>query len=199
MTARIVEKTLVYDGWYRLFRLAVEMPDGRIAERHLLDNGSAVAVLPFDPERRLAMLVEQPRAGVLVAGEPPLLEAIAGGLDGASPAERIVEEAMEEGGLRLRHLDPVANIWPIPPVSTERVQLYLAEYNTVDRVGAGGGADGEHEHITVHEIGLDLLRDMVLSGALTDAKTLILAQALLLRRPGLWAGQSLPNVKMAEI
>jgi len=185
--ARIVEKTLVYDGWYRLFRLGVEMPDGRTAERHLLDNGSAVAVLPFDPRRRVVMLVEQPRAGVLAANEPPLLEAIAGGLDGASPAERIVEEALEEGGLRLTHLDPVANIWPLPPVSTERVQLYLAEYDSKDRVGEGGGADGEHEHITVHEIGLDRLREMVLSGSLTDAKTLILAQALLLRHPQLWA------------
>ncbi|HKT85163.1 MAG TPA: NUDIX hydrolase [Novosphingobium sp.] len=196
---RIVEKTLVYDGWYRLFRLGVEMPDGRIAERHLLDNGSAVAVLPFDRERRVAMLVEQPRAGVLAAGEPPLLEAIAGGLDGASPAERIREEAMEEGGLRLTHLDAVASIWPLPPVSTERVQLYLAEYDGTDRVADGGGADGEHEYITVREVGLDHLREMALSGTLTDAKTLILAQALLLRHPELWAGRSLSEVKTAEI
>ena len=198
-SARIAEKTLVYDGWYRLFRLGVEMPDGQIAERHLLDNGCAVAVLPFDPERRVAMLVEQPRAAVLAAGEAPLLEAIAGGLDGAPPAERILEEAMEEGGLRLTHLDPVVNIWPLPPVSTERVQLYLAQYDSKDRIGAGGGADGEHEHITVHEIGLDRLREMALSGVLTDAKTLILAQALLLRHPELWPASWRADVKTAEI
>lgn len=182
----IVSRALVYDGWYRFFVVGMRLPDGTIAERHLIDNGQAVAVLPYDVRRRVAMLVTQPRAAVLDAGEPPLLEAIAGGLDGAPPAERIMGEALEEGGLRLRALDPVANIWTIPPVSTERVQLYLAEYDEADRVAPGGGAPDEAEHITVHEVGLDALRRMVLDGTLVDAKTLILAQSLMLRRPNLW-------------
>lgn len=184
--AEIVARHLVYDGWYRFWRLEVRLPDGVTVERHLLDNGSAVAVLPVDPVRRVCMLVSQPRAAVLAAGEPPLLEVIAGNLDGVAPDARIREEAMEEGGLQLGALEPVANIWPIPPVSTERVALYLAEYAGADRVAEGGGADGEFEHITVHEIGLDDLRAMVLAGELTDAKTLVLAQALMLRRADLW-------------
>ncbi|MFS0851641.1 hypothetical protein AB3M93_19580, partial [Novosphingobium panipatense] len=36
-------------------------------------------------------------------------------------------------------------------------------------------------------LGLDALRDLVLSGELHDAKTVILAQHLLLRHPELWA------------
>ena len=179
--ARILARQLVYDGWYRLFRLTVEMPDGALAERHLLDNGSAVAVLPYDPARRVVMLIKQPRAGVLDAGEEAIFEAIAGNLEGARPEDRIREEALEEGGLRLGELIPIANIWPLPPVSTERVQLYLAHYGREDMVAAGGGAPGEGEHITVFELGLDALAAMVAEGTLTDAKTLILAQALLLR------------------
>lgn len=186
-TAHITSRTLVYDGWYKLFRLAVAMPDGAVVERHLLDNGSAVAVLPYDPIRRVCMLITQPRASVLAAGEHPILEAIAGNLDGASPQSRIIEEAIEEGGLRLGPLEAVSNIWSLPPVSTERIQLYLAPYNSDDRVGVGGGADGEHENITVHEISLNSLRDLALSGELTDSKTLILAQALLIKHPHLWA------------
>lgn len=54
-------------------------------------------------------------------------------------------------------------------------------------MGAGGGADGEDEHISVVEISLDVLRDRVMAGTLEDAKTLILAQALMLRHPELWA------------
>lgn len=184
--AEIVTRRLVYDGWYKFWRLEVKLPDGMVVERHLLDNGQAVAVLPYDPARRVAMLVSQPRAAVLAAGEAPLLEAIAGNLDAIAPEARIREEALEEGGLRLGALDPVANIWPIPPVSTERVMLYLAEYSAGDRVAEGGGADGEFEHISVHEVGLDTLRAMVVAGDLTDAKTLVLAQALMLRRPELW-------------
>lgn len=185
--AEIVAREQIYDGWYRFYRLSVRLPDGTAVERHLIDNGAAVAVLPYDPGRRVALLVSQPRAAVIAAGEAPLLEAIAGGLDGAPPAERIVEEAMEEGGLRLGALDPVANIWPLPPVSTERVQLYLASYAAADRVAQGGGADGEHEAITVHEIALAELGRMARTGELTDAKTLILTQALMLRRPELFA------------
>ncbi len=57
--ARITNQTLVYNGWYKFYRLDVSMPDGAVVERHLLDNGSAVAVLPYDPDRRVCMLIER--------------------------------------------------------------------------------------------------------------------------------------------
>ncbi|WP_239987310.1 NUDIX hydrolase [Sphingosinithalassobacter portus] len=185
MNPRITDSRLVYDGWYKLFRLEIAMDEGVTVERHLLDNGSAVAVLPYDPVRRTVMLISQPRAAVLAAGHEPLFEAIAGNLDRAAPAERICEEALEEAGLTLGALEPVANIWPIPPVSTERVQLYLASYDTDSIVGPGGGAPDEHEFISVHEIDLDALKGLVEAGDLPDAKTLVLAQALMLRHPEL--------------
>lgn len=184
--AEIVGRSRIYDGWYRFDRLIIRQSDGTLVERHLLDNGSAVAVLPYDSDRRTVLLITQPRAAVLDAGQPPLLEAIAGNLDAAEPEARIRQEALEEGGLTLGTLEPVANIWPIPPVSTERVQLYLAPYSAADRVGGGGGAADEHEAIEVHEIGLDALRALVETGELADAKTLVLAQALMLRHPELW-------------
>ena len=188
---RIVEQVPVYDGWYRLHRLGIEMPDGAVAERHLLECRLAAAVLPYDPVRRVAMLVSQPRAAVIALGEKPLLEAIAGNLDDMNPEECVRQEALEEAGLHLRGtLEPVACIWPMPPIATERVHLYLAEYSAADCVGGGGGVAEEHEHVETHEIALDDLRAMVLGGGLTDAKTLILAQALLLARPGLWESTS---------
>jgi len=189
MTApRIVEQVPVYDGWYRLHRLALEMPDGAVAERHLLECRPAAAVLPYDPVRRVAMFVTQPRAAVIACGEAPLLEAIAGNLDGQEPEACARQEALEEAGLQLHgSMQPVACIWPMPPIATERVHLYLTEYSAADRIGGGGGLPSEHEHVEPHEIRLDELRAMVLAGRLTDAKTLILAQALLLARPDLWA------------
>ncbi|MDE2595314.1 MAG: ADP-ribose pyrophosphatase [Sphingomonadales bacterium] len=184
--AELVWREPVYDGWYRFARVGLRLPDGAVVERHLLDNGSAVMVLPYDPVRRVVMLITQPRAGVLASGAPPVLEALAGGLDGMAPEQRIREEAMEEGGLRLGTLEWVARVWSLPPVSTEQADLYLAAYGEVDRIGPGGGAADEQEHITVQEVGFDALRAMVLAGELADAKTLVLAQALLLRHPELW-------------
>jgi nudix-type nucleoside diphosphatase (YffH/AdpP family) len=186
--ARIVEQVPVYAGWYRLHRLGLQMPGGAVVERHLLECRLAAAVLPYDPVRRVAMLVSQPRAAVIALGAAPLLEVIAGNLDDLEPEQCARQEALEEAGLQLRGaLEPVACIWPMPPIATERVHLYLTQYAAVDRVSEGGGAAGEHEHVEVHEIDLDELRAMVLEGRLTDAKTLILAQALLLARPDLWA------------
>lgn len=87
----------------------------------------------------------------------------------------------------IKELEAVLNIWSLSPVSSERIQLYLAPYSIADRTGDGGGAPDEDENINVHEIGLDRLREITLSGDLTDAKTLILAQALMLRHPELWS------------
>jgi nudix-type nucleoside diphosphatase (YffH/AdpP family) len=186
MDARIVSSKVVFNGWYKFIVMDVAMPDGTVVERELIHRGSAVAVLPYDPVRRTAMVITQPRPGALFHDVPSPYEAIAGSLDGLDPTQRIVAEAMEEGGLKLGSVEPVVDMWSMIPASTERVQLYLARYRAEDRVAPGGGAEGENEHITVHEIGLDALRHLALSGGLTDAKTLILAQALLLKHPNLW-------------
>ena len=188
MTATILSRTLVYDGWYKLWRLRVRMPSGAEVERHIEDHGTAVAVLPYDPVRRVAMLVSMPRAPVIDLGQPPLLEAIAGTIE-QDAGESAKREAMEEGGVRLSKLEFVAEVWSLPALSTERLSLYLAPYGADDRIGIGGGAEGEHECITVQEIALAALRDLRLAGALHDAKTMLLVQAMELRMPTLFVRQ----------
>ena len=68
-------------------------------------------------------------------------------------------------------------------VSTEQMDLFLAEYSQSDRVSAGGGIDEEHENIEVIEMPLAELAAMTDSGALKDMKALVLVQTLRLRRP----------------
>ena len=74
----------------------------------------------------------------------------------------------------------------MPGVSTERMDLFLAEYCEADRLGAGGGVDGENEEIEVVEMPLARLAEMVRRAELTDLKTLALLQALQLTRPELF-------------
>jgi nudix-type nucleoside diphosphatase (YffH/AdpP family) len=181
----IVERTLVYDHWYRLWRLKVRMPNGAEVERHLEDHGSAVALLPYDPERRVAMLVSMPRAPVLDAGEPPLIEVIAGNV-GDNVQHSARAEASEEAGLRIGELEPLATVWSMPAFSTEKLHMFLATYSESDRIGPGGGAEGEDENITAFEMPLSELRAMRIAGTLTDGKTMLLVQALELARPDLF-------------
>jgi nudix-type nucleoside diphosphatase (YffH/AdpP family) len=160
---------------------------GSTISRSVEDHGVAAAVLPFDPVRRVALMVRQLRVPLLVAGhDPMLLEVPAGIVDGDDPAACARREAMEETGLALRNLLPVAAAYPMPGVSTEAMHLFLAEYGSADRVAPGGGLDDEHEEIEVVEIALSDLAAMADRGDLGDMKTFALLQTLRLRRPELF-------------
>jgi nudix-type nucleoside diphosphatase (YffH/AdpP family) len=187
MSAEILDKTIVHDGWAKYAVLKVRLPGSQIAKRELEEHGPAVTVLPYDPERRTAILVRQFRAPVLAsAGEDSLLEAIAGLTDGEEPDDAARREALEETGVQLTALEPVALLWTMPGLSTERMHLYLAPYGREYRVGKGGGAKGEHEDITVEELALRELAAMADAGTLADMKTFALVQTLRLRKPELF-------------
>ena len=177
----------LYEGWRKLLKLTIQMPDGRVMAREVLNSTDAAVVLPYDPEARKVILVRQFRAPVMLIEEhADLLEAVAGLLDGDTPEVCARREAMEEAGLRLRTLEPVGLAWAAPGMTTERLHLFLAPYAAADRVGEGGGLAEEHEDIEVLEIGLDELARMLKRGAIADLKTVALIQALQLRRPELF-------------
>ena len=184
---RIKQAETLYEGWRKLLKLTVEVPDGRTMAREVLNSADAAAVLPYDPEARKVILVRQFRAPVMhVEGQPDILEAVAGLLDEDEPEACAKREAMEEAGLRLRDLEKVVTAWSTPGITTERLHLFLAPYTSTDRVEEGGGLAEEHEDIEVLEIGLDELMGMLEQGAIADMKTLVLIQALQLRRPELF-------------
>jgi nudix-type nucleoside diphosphatase (YffH/AdpP family) len=184
---KIKQVETLYEGWRKLLRLTVQMPDGRTMAREVLNSADAAAVLPYDPEQRKVILIRQFRAPVMhVEGHPDFLEAVAGLLDEDEPEACARREAMEEAGLRVRTLEPVVKAWSAPGMTTERLHLFLAPYTAADRVGEGGGLAHEHEDIEVLEIGIDELMRLLEQGAIADMKTLALVQALQLRHPELF-------------
>jgi len=185
---RITQVETLHEGWRKLFKFTVRMPDGRTMAREVLNSQDAAAVLPYDPERRKVILIRQFRAPVMyVEDRSSIVETVAGLLDGGEPDETARREAMEEAGLRLGALEPVGRAWSAPGITTERVNMFLAPYAGADRVGEGGGLADEHEEIEVLEIGTDELAGMLERHAIDDMKTMVLAQALQLRHPELFA------------
>lgn len=182
----IVERETVYDGWIHLDRVSLQMADGVVVERHVEDHGVSVTVLPYDPERRTALLVSMPRAPVIAAGEDDLLEAIAGKLGREHPRECAAREALEEAGVVLTQLDEQGVFWSMPTLSLERIHFFLAPYRRHDRIAEGGGVAHEAENITVHELHLVDLPAMIREGRLRDLKTIVLVQALQLQSPELF-------------
>jgi nudix-type nucleoside diphosphatase (YffH/AdpP family) len=186
--AEILSIATLFEGWAKLLLATIRGPDGRRFERLIEDHGTATCVLPYDRQRKTAILVRQFRAPVcLASGRTETLEAIAGRVETEDPLTAATREALEEAGLRLKALDLVTEAWTMPGVSTERISLFLAPYTLSERIAAGGGHDHEHEHITVVELSLRELANMADAGELDDLKTFALVQSLRLREPSLFA------------
>jgi nudix-type nucleoside diphosphatase (YffH/AdpP family) len=186
---QLVDMKTVYDGWGRFLLLRVRLANGAEVQRQLEDHGSAAAVLPYDAVRRVALLARLPRPGPMFNGEEAqIMEACAGLIDPGETSEACARrEAMEELGVRLEALEPLARAYTAPGVSSEAISLYLAPYDAADRIGAGGGVEGENEGIEVLELPLAELARQVDAGEVRDLKTLALILALRGRRPELFA------------
>jgi nudix-type nucleoside diphosphatase (YffH/AdpP family) len=182
----ILTTRTIYQGWLNLLLVDMRAADGTLFTRHVVDMKRAVSLLPYDPDRRTALLVSMPRTPVMLAGLPDMLEAIAGVLED-EPADCARREALEEAGVRLGDLHHIGQIWSIPAVTSEKIDYFLAEYRAGDRVEAGGGLIDEQENITVHELTLDDLWTRLANKEIADGKLAILLMALRLRRPDLFS------------
>ena len=188
MSPRIIEREIAHAGYLTIERLRLRFADGAEAFREVESHGDAAAVLPYDAERRCALVVRLFRAPVLIAaGEIFLEEACAGMIELEDATTAVHREANEELGVDLPSLEFIARVWSSPGVSTERQSLFLAPYRPSDQKGKGGGARGEHEGITVVERSLSGLAFDADGGRIADAKLLILVLALRLRHPELFA------------
>jgi nudix-type nucleoside diphosphatase (YffH/AdpP family) len=186
---RIVDSRLAYAGYVKVTVLTLADEDGEPYAREVVSIGQSACVLPYDPERKVALMVRLPRAPLLMQGiATTLIEAPAGMIDEAEgPEATIRREAMEEAGVALAELEFVAVCWPSPGVLAERTHLFLAPYAAGNRVGPGGGLAREHEGIVVEEHPLVELWRAAQSGELHDLKTLTLLLALNARRPEVFA------------
>jgi len=191
----ILDREIVYRGYVTVEKLRIRLADQAVVTREVERHGDAVAVLPYDPRRRCALVARLFRAPVFaVNGAVHLEEACAGMIDGESEESAVRREAYEELGVRLQSLERVSRIWSSPGVSMERQSLFLAPYGLPDRSGSGGGLAREHEGILAVERPLaDLARDAD-RGLIEDGKLLTLVMALRWRQPALFDGTALGAV-----
>ncbi|PCD01832.1 ADP-ribose pyrophosphatase [Sphingomonas spermidinifaciens] len=184
----IVGRDTPYQAWLDVVRLHLRIDGGTPFVRHVVRLWHAVSVLPYDPERQTALVIETPRAPLLHMGHPGLVEAIAGAIDRDAAPEAVARaEALEEAGVRLDDLAHVGHVWTTPGATTERLDYFLARYTAADRIGTGGGLAHEDEHIVVHERSLVDLWALTHDPGGIDGKLMVLLQALRLREPDLFA------------
>ncbi|MFM7320741.1 MAG: NUDIX hydrolase [Armatimonadota bacterium] len=126
----VVESHRIHEG--RIVNLRVDtvvLPDGRTAQREIVEHSGAIAAVPVDNDGRV-LLVRQFR---LAAGRP-LLEIPAGGMEeGEDPAECAVRECAEEIGRVPGRLTPLFSAWVAPGYATEIIHCFLAEDLVTER------------------------------------------------------------------
>lgn len=187
MTVELRKVETVYQGYSTIMKATLSGPDGETFTREIEHHGRAVSVLPYDPERRCVLLVSLPRPPVIWAGGPPeLAEAPAGMVEDEDVEDTARREALEEAGVKLGRLEHIGAPFSSAGVSSERIDLFLAEYSAKDRVEEGGGAEGEQENITVMEVPLAQFWEWIETRRIEDLKTLTLGYALRVKRPDLF-------------
>jgi len=138
----------------------------------------AVTVMPYDPVRDRVLVIDQFRAGPYLRGDPQpwQIEAIAGRIDpGETPVEAAKREAVEEAGLVLADLLPVASYYPSPGCSAEFLYSFVALTDLPDTAAGVFGVEGEAEDIRGHLISFDRLMALVASGEISNAPTVLTA------------------------
>lgn len=164
-----------------------------VINRAAFVSGDAVTLLPYDPARDRVLLIEQFRAGPFVRGDtnPWSLEAIAGRIDaGETPEQAGRREAVEEAGLTVGKMIPVAGYYPSPAAKMEFLYSFVALADLPDGVAGVFGVEGEAEDIRGHLIGFDRLMALVDSGEINNAPLVLTALWLQRERPRLRAGVS---------
>lgn len=184
----ILNREICFEGFFRVDRYTIRhgLFEGGLSQpitREVFERGHSVAVLPYDAERDVVVLVEQFRAGALDAPSGPwIMEVVAGMIDqGHTPEEIAHKELREEANLTASELEYICEYLVSPGGTSERVKLYCAR---VDAEGAGGihGRDDEGEDIRVHVVPFEEAWDMLQNGVINNAMGIIVLQWLALNR-----------------
>lgn len=177
-----LEKQLLSDNWYMLYKLVYDFQkangEWEQQQREAYDRGNGAAILLYNKEQGTIVLTRQFRAPTYVNGNPDgmMIEACAGLLDNDNPEDCIRKESEEETGYKLSSVKKIYEAYMSPGSVTEILYFFIAEYSSDMKISEGGGLEEEQENIEVLEMDFDKAYDMISSGDIKDAKTIMLMQ-----------------------
>jgi len=177
-----IETKILSDDWYTLNKISFEyrLKSGEWVKqsRESYDRGNGATILLYNKLKGSVILINQFRMPTYVNGNSTgmMVESCAGVLDGDDPLTCIIKETEEETGYQIKNVKKVFEMYMSPGAVTEILHFFIAEYDEKMKVSEGGGLEAEHEDIEVLEINFRKALDMINSGEIKDAKTIILLQ-----------------------
>ena len=185
---KIIGHHILFQGYFRMEKYALQHEKfgggwTDTFEREIFERGSAVAVLPYDPQRDRVVLIDQFRAGCIGSQQRPWLKEIVAGIfePGESQQDVALRESQEEAGCEILQLEKIAQYYVSPGGTTEQCALYCGR---VDSEGVGGifGLDHEFEDILVEAVELEQAWAWLEDGTINSAAAIIALQWLQLNR-----------------
>lgn len=146
--------------------------------REVYDRGNGAVVLLYNLERQTVLLTEQFRMATYLNKNENgmMIEACAGMLDENDPETAIKKEIEEETGYQLDKVEKIFECYMSPGAVTEILHFFIAPYSEKEKVSEGGGAEEETENIRVLEHTFPETLEMIKTGKIKDAKTILLLQ-----------------------
>lgn len=183
MTFQLLGETELHRGpVVSMSNLRIRTPDGAEIERQVVRHPGAVAVVPLLADGETVIMVRQYRAAL----DADVLELPAGKLDVRNEDLTVAaqRELEEEVGRRAGRFDLLAEFVNSPGFTDERCWVFLGRELTetaFDRQGP------EEEAMTIEHVRFGDLDELMASGRLQDAKSVI-GMLVARRRLGLEAG-----------
>ena len=179
---KILSEEVLSDNWYILNKVNFQatQKDGTVLElsREAYDRGNGATILLYNTDTKTVVLTRQFRMPTYLNGNQSglLIECCAGLLDKNNPEDCIRRETEEETGYQVTDVKKVMEAYMSPGSVTEILYFFVAQYNQNMKVGKGGGLDEEHENIEVLELTFTTALQMMHTGEIRDAKTIMLLQ-----------------------
>lgn len=171
LTEKTISKKNIYKG--KIIDVdvdQVELPNGEISTREIVNHTGAVAVCALTPEKKV-VFVKQYRKPI----EQVLLEIPAGKLEkGEDPEEAAIRELAEETGYKTEKLSLIADVFTSPGFANEKISIYFT-----DEIVPGEIHLDPDEFVEQVALSIDEINTLVENKEIQDSKTLIALQYLL--------------------
>ncbi|WP_297815362.1 GDP-mannose pyrophosphatase NudK [uncultured Polaribacter sp.] len=184
----IKETEVLSDNWYVLNKITFDYlrNDGvwQTQIRESYDRGNGAAVFMFNKQTQNIILIRQFRMPSFLNGNESgfLIETCAGLLDKDNPEDCIKKEIREETGYQIQKVTKVFEAYMTPGAVTEQLHCFIAEYSDAMKLEQGGGLAHEQEDIEVLEMPFTDAIELLNTGKITDAKTIMLLQYAIIHK-----------------
>jgi GDP-mannose pyrophosphatase NudK len=179
---KITGTSILSNNWYTLKKVTFDYlkknGQWQTQNREAYDRGNGATILLYNKDLKTVVLTRQFRLPTYINGNESgmLIEACAGLLDKDNPEDCIMRETEEETGYKISHVQKVFEAYMSPGSVTEILYFFVAEYTKDMKMAEGGGLEHDQEDIEVLELPFDEALQMFNSGAIKDAKTIMLLQ-----------------------